>query len=247
MGQEKRNNNQIYTIDGVQYPAVSKILHQVCEPDALMFYACQKLIEKFIQLLQIDNTVFSDSETRKCLDILEALKLSKNAHIEYRDERAEQGKSIHHAFEQHIKGDINLQLDNKTSKIIDNLIAWTKENNVQWVASEKTVCDQWLCYAGTLDAIAIINGVITYIDFKTSKTIYDSHKMQLCAYAFSDKPTGKFQCLIIQINTETCEITGHYIKNSEITHKYNSFLHLLSYFYSIKARRINNHRAKSRS
>jgi hypothetical protein len=250
MGQEQRNSDQVYTIDGIQYPSVSKILNVICDPEPLMYYACNKLIEKCRKLLLIENETTIDG-VRSCSEILLALQNSKNAHIEYRDDRAEQGAAIHHAFEDHINGKIDLALDPKITKIIDNLIAWTKQNDVKWLASEKTVFNQWLCYAGTLDAIALIRGRPTYIDFKTSKHISDKNKMQIAAYAYADCTYDEFDCLILQIDTETAEITEHYVKNTpknrDIKNKYHAFLHLLSHFYTVKARKLNNHRAKARA
>jgi len=66
------------------------------------------------------------------------------------------------------------------------------------------------CYAGTVDATAIIDDKLCVIDFKTSKKIYKPYHLQVAAYAHAiatqddidmpmamilrfDKETGQFQ------------------------------------------------------
>ena len=39
-----------------------------------------------------------------------------------------------------------------------------------------------LLYGGTIDMIAKVNGVLTIVDFKTSKHVYPGHVLQISAY-----------------------------------------------------------------
>ncbi|MBK7381688.1 MAG: hypothetical protein IPJ03_22370 [Ignavibacteriales bacterium] len=71
----------------------------------------------------------------------------------------------------------------------ENIISfndWAKENKPEFLASEKTVFNEKMKYAGTLDCIAKINGVVYLIDFKTSANIYLSHEVQLSSYLHAD-------------------------------------------------------------
>ncbi|MHA2296191.1 MAG: PD-(D/E)XK nuclease family protein [Candidatus Hodarchaeales archaeon] len=47
-------------------------------------------------------------------------------------------------------------------------------------------------YAGTVDLLAVVDGYITLIDFKTSKAIHDKHEIQVAAYANAFKETCGF-------------------------------------------------------
>ena len=53
----------------------------------------------------------------------------------------------------------------------------------EWIDAERKVyCDKHK-YAGTVDAVAKINGRVCVIDFKTSKKIYKPYHLQISAYA----------------------------------------------------------------
>lgn len=71
----------------------------------------------------------------------------------------------------------------------ENIISfndWVKEVKPEFLASEKTVFNKEMKYAGTLDCIAKINGIIYIIDFKTSSDIYLSHEVQISSYLHAD-------------------------------------------------------------
>lgn len=71
----------------------------------------------------------------------------------------------------------------------ENIISfndWVKETKPEFLASEKTVFNEELKYAGTLDCIAKIGGITYLIDFKTSANIYLSHEVQLSSYLHAD-------------------------------------------------------------
>ena len=69
-------------------------------------------------------------------------------------------------------------------------------------------CDKYK-YAGTVDAVAKINGRVCVIDFKTSKKIYKPYHLQVTAYAQAIKridglgrwPLG----IILRLDKETGE------------------------------------------
>jgi len=90
-------------------------------------------------------------------------------------------------------------------------LKWAKDVEPNWKDAERKIyCDRFK-YAGTVDAVAKINGRVCVIDFKTSKKIYKPYHLQVTAYAQAikridglrqwplgmilrlDKETGKFQ------------------------------------------------------
>ena len=88
--------------------------------------------------------------------------------------------------------------------------AWLQENEVEWHGVEQKIYHRDYRYAGTVDAIATINGEYAVIDWKMSKRIYPEYHLQVAAYAKAvediegkpvdatyilrcDKKTGKFQ------------------------------------------------------
>jgi len=69
--------------------------------------------------------------------------------------------------------------------------AWCDEVKPQFTSTEKTVFNKEYMYAGTLDAIVIIDSEPWLVDYKTSARIYPNHKIQLASYLFSDEVTAE--------------------------------------------------------
>lgn len=59
---------------------------------------------------------------------------------------------------------------------------WTREFEVVPVLAEATIYNRQFMYAGSVDLIAYVNGILSIIDFKTSKSIYPEVALQLTAY-----------------------------------------------------------------
>ena len=61
---------------------------------------------------------------------------------------------------------------------------WHNDTNPQLLASEMTVLGSF--YAGSLDRIYRINGVIYIVDLKTSSSIWEDYKLQISAYSHAN-------------------------------------------------------------
>jgi len=100
----------------------------------------------------------------------------------------------------------------EAQKAIEAFRAWVSENEVEWHSAERKLYHRTHKYAGTVDAVATINGEHCVIDWKTSKAIYPEYYLQVAAYAKAienmdgvdvdsayilrcDKKTGKFECV----------------------------------------------------
>mgnify|MGYP000380343242 CR=1 FL=1 len=71
-------------------------------------------------------------------------------------------------------------LDDLFPHIITPLPEWT----------EKRICNRKEGYAGTVDMVAEINGVLTIIDIKTGRNILDEYRLQTSAYAEALREEG---------------------------------------------------------
>lgn len=88
-------------------------------------------------------------------------------------------------------------------KAIMSFADWHKSVKPKTLANEITVFNEEHRYAGTVDYICEIDGERWLIDFKTSKSVYPSHEIQLSAYAHSLTDDLKPQKLaILQIGYE---------------------------------------------
>lgn len=90
-------------------------------------------------------------------------------------------------------------------------------------------------YAGTVDLLARMGGETWLIDFKTSKYIYPSHKVQVTAYR---RARGADRCAVLQLGNKTkqrytfSEVSREVKKDiSEEEKCWQIFLHVKELFY----------------
>lgn len=141
-----------------------------------------------------------------------ALSIGQEEYDKVISEALEIGNDTHQWIEDYINyGHACTEPEDYISKSVNAFLGWTTEYNPEWVDAERKVyCDKYK-YAGTVDAVAKINGRIVVIDFKTSKKIYKPYHLQVTAYAQAikrmdglrrwplgiilrlDKETGKFE------------------------------------------------------
>ena len=62
-------------------------------------------------------------------------------------------------------------------------LSWYDAHDVKIIASEKKVYSRKHTFSGTFDLLATVDGVLSVVDFKTSKRIYPEYFLQSSAYA----------------------------------------------------------------
>ena len=165
-------------------------------------------------------------------DVEKIVKGIANAHIVISKTALDIGKVVHGYIEEVIEwslGELNempeMPEDEAAVNSIQAFGKWVRENDVEWVATEERIYSKKYKYAGTVDAVAMIDDKFSVIDFKTSKQIYKSYKLQVYAYKQAieemygeevescwilrfDKATGKFQVKEIKENYLPAFIKG---------------------------------------
>jgi len=122
------------------------------------------------------------------LSIKDMVKGIKGAYRKKSQDALNIGEAVHAWCEQAIKfklgeGTMPSLPDNPiVRESIENFRDWTKENDVKWLSSEEKIYNRKYKYAGTVDAVAEVNGDFGVIDFKTSKRLYDEYDLQVSAY-----------------------------------------------------------------
>ena len=113
-----------------------------------------------------------------------ALSIGQEEYDKVINDALEIGNDTHQWIEHYINyGHACAEPENYISKSVNAFLDWTTEYNPEWVDAERKVyCDKYK-YAGTVDAVAKINGRVCVIDFKTSKKIYKPYHLQISAYA----------------------------------------------------------------
>jgi hypothetical protein len=130
---------------------------------------------------------------------------------------AARGSKIHHAIQKVIAGETlemdTLVFNGQSGKeeelnidewgVVKTFIDWNNEVKPIYLLSERTVISKKYRYGGTLDAVCKIGDKTYLIDFKTSKSVYTSHIVQISSYKqalIEDMPKAeKVELAILQI------------------------------------------------
>lgn len=90
------------------------------------------------------------------------------------------------------------------------MIKWARKNVDQWVCFEQAVYSRTHMYAGTTDALAVVDGKQTLIDFKTSNHFHASYHLQINAYTWAEwsehealVPSKIKQAKVLHLNKQT--------------------------------------------
>ena len=154
-----------------------------------------------------------------------ALSIGQEEYDKVISEALEVGNDTHQWIEHYINyGHACAEPEDYISKSVNAFLDWTTKYNPEWVDAERKVyCDKYK-YAGTVDAVAKINGRVCVIDFKTSKKVYKPYHLQVTAYAQAIKrmdglrrwPLG----IILRLDKETGEFEH---KVFEPKHNFDTF------------------------
>lgn len=98
-----------------------------------------------------------------------------------KERSAAEGTLVHEAVEAIFRGQ-SPALEESIRPSVDAFIEFCRNNNVTPLLIEERIRSKHHHYAGTVDAVAEINGVIGVLDIKTSGAIYRDYGMQTAAY-----------------------------------------------------------------
>jgi len=154
-------------------------------------------------------------------------------------EAGARGSKVHHAIEMIIAGEVlemNTRIFNGQTgqeeeikhdewEIIKTFVDWNNEVKPTYILSERTVISKKYQYGGTLDCVAKIGDKTYLIDFKTSKAIYPSHRIQVSSYkhALAEElpKAGNIELAILQVGYK---LNRKGWKFTEIEDKFELFL-----------------------
>lgn len=116
---------------------------------------------------------------------------AKNSWRRKGDDAKESGTIAHDWIEEYLKGNKQeLPADEKAKHSVEAFLNWENENKVEWLHSEIVVGSKVHEFGGKIDAIAILNGRKTLIDFKTSNQISKDYFLQTAAYQLAVEEMG---------------------------------------------------------
>ncbi len=246
-----------YIINEVEYPSVTQVLGLLDKSSALMPWAVNSSYKAIRAKMNGKQEFTRDEIEQILLD-------SQYAYQEVSTEALDVGSEVHDAIEKYIKHGAD-----KVGVVKDQvgaaLIAfwdWEKDHSVHWISSEMPVVNELVGYAGTLDAIAEVDGIVTCIDFKNAKAVYPEYFDQVIAYKFAresmagkyliEGPQGQYELSYPQIEISRVAILRldkeigipdwqpFEKPDTEVARRYIAFRHLVDFYYANKIRRLKN-------
>ncbi|MET7939651.1 hypothetical protein [Streptomyces sp. NPDC005302] len=180
----KRGDSRFYIDpnDGdIKVPGVTSV-GSMLPKDFLTFWAAKEAAEAAVSNWDIVSQLI-ERDPKGAVDYL------KNAHRRKSKAASDLGTAAHDYFERLARGetvhDRHVHMDVKPH------VRWFREflDEVQpeFLYLEETVWSDTHKYAGSFDAIAKVDGEVVILDWKTSKSIYDSVALQLSAYRYADR------------------------------------------------------------
>ena len=171
-----------YSHNGEFVPAVTSVLSTtIAKQQFLMPWAVKIGAEWF----KDNSEAFSQAE----ISIEDMVNGIKRAYKKKSAGAIDLGRQVHEWCEQAILWKLgnaevpSMPTDEKAANSINAFREWIKQNEVEWLAAEQRVYSRTHKYAGTVDAVARVNGEFVVIDFKTSAKIYEEYYLQVAAYS----------------------------------------------------------------
>ena len=169
-----------YKIDGLELPTVTTIISNCSDKSgALTQWAanmCVEWIKQNCQFLEPRNDVWIVAEDNLNDARFNFRNVSQTA--------LDIGSAVHQSIEDYLMTGKDPQKTKEDDRILAGFVAfleWMDENHVEVIGVEETVRGDF--WAGTLDLLCNLNGVVYVIDFKTSKAIYPADMgPQIAAY-----------------------------------------------------------------
>jgi len=184
------SSNHTYTVDGKEVPGTTTITGMIDKSDPLMWWVAG----------QAKDHIEENMEPGKKYDEVEIKDLAEGAKYAFRKSGSDAttiGTIVHKFCEDWIKAEIHqgkygpekpsLPENKKAVQSDKQFLKWTRENDVDFEATEQIIYHPRFQYAGTYDAKATVNGDRLIIDFKTSKSIYNEHHLQATAYLKAER------------------------------------------------------------
>ena len=168
--------HRVYTWAGRAYPSVTAVLAGGVPKPFLPAWAAKAAAEYAVAHL----------DRLRLLPPGQAVREVKQAPWAARDAAAGLGDAVHAAVAAHATGRPRPALPPEAAPFLAAFDQFVVDHQPAWLASEQTVVSRRYGYAGTLDAIAVLDNRVTLLDVKTGRGVYPEVCLQLAAYAHAD-------------------------------------------------------------
>jgi RecB family exonuclease len=188
---------RFYTIEGIEFPSVTTILSAIGKP-ALIAWAANT--ERDL-VLKVSGELYQDAPTEKMsteawITTMQTRLGKAKAHTRELAKAAEIGTQVHALVEWTLKAEMMKEvgpspaISDKAMWAFSAWERWRKSVNLKPIFIESVVWSADYEYAGTMDLLAEVNGVVTVLDWKTGKAVYPEAFLQNVAYRHAIREMG---------------------------------------------------------
>ena len=184
---------RFYEIDGDSFPSVTHVLGCINKPALVNWAANQEralVLEAAANLFLDLPSVPQDQKMSRpaYLTTLTGRLGKEKAHKKVLAKAAETGTQVHKLIEWNLRRELGQEAGHEP-RVVDNA-QWAFMAFQDWANSvqltplfiEQVVFSRQHGFAGTMDLLALVNGVPTLVDFKTGKAVYAEAHLQNVAY-----------------------------------------------------------------
>lgn len=180
--------------NGDVIPSTTQVLNIIAKP-ALVYWAASEGAKFFKEnMIEVDEAIWgklggAPLYSFGSLSYDDMVVGIAKAHSRAASKAAGIGTTVHSYVEKFIRSTLHgeptpdIPENKKAQKSIEAFYKWLDTSDVVWLSTEERLFHPELKYAGTVDAVAEVDGEFCVIDFKTSAKIYPEHKIQCAAYA----------------------------------------------------------------
>ena len=184
--------------DGVRLtlPRVTSILKIIDKSGPMMGWAINTTKAEIRAALEDVLTQPGELTPQGVWDRVAKAMIGQRATFRARDEAANIGRAAHAMIQWHTQRMLGQASGPEPSgpegaeRAVVAWMDWARDVNFTPLHTELLVYCPACATAGTLDAIAKVEGAVTLVDYKTGKAVYDEAHLQVCAYRHLAKRGG---------------------------------------------------------
>jgi hypothetical protein len=171
-----KQDGRYYKVPGIEepLPSVTTILGALAKP-ALAPWAAKSVAEWVRDNWQAVHAMMQTDPDA-------AVQAMKGAPWRQSNKAADLGSAIHAVADALASGAELPEIPPEAEPYIEQFLAAHREHDIEMVATERTVCNTYMGYAGTMDALIRIDGRLLVCDIKTGKDVWPEAVLQLAAY-----------------------------------------------------------------
>lgn len=168
-----------YTLDGKRIPSVTTILGALDKP-GLPYWAAGLVARD-----AITNHDYWGQRIHNGEDPEQVIQDLKRTPWKERDKAARRGTRIHQVLEAAAHGDPT-DCPRDLLPMAQQAVDLLDREDVRTLETEARGYNRELWYAGTIDLIATVRGETWLLDWKSSRSVHETHVIQVAAYAHMD-------------------------------------------------------------